>query len=116
MSNWERRPLRLSQQHYGALDAYILIDIVKHLIEKAKENGLAPFHKFCKTLDNRKILVAKDDDSEEFDPEKALQRQEERVIVNRGNQRNKRQNFKQGDGPNQGKAKKAYGNTYGHKG
>lgn len=43
MSNWEGRPLRLSQQHYGALDAYCLIGIVKHLIEKAKNDGLPPF-------------------------------------------------------------------------
>ena len=33
MSNWEKRPLRLSQQHYGALDAYALIDMLKIVSE-----------------------------------------------------------------------------------
>lgn len=71
MSNWEKRPLRLSQQHYGSLDAYILIDILKHLIEKAEKDGLPPFKKFIKTLDNRKILIKpEDDDFNDFDGER----------------------------------------------
>lgn len=71
MSNWERRPLRQSQQHYGALDAYIMIDIIKFLIEKAKTDGLSPFQKFVKTLDNTKIIMAANYDSDEFDETKA---------------------------------------------
>ena len=39
MSNWERRPLRESQMHYAALDAYILIEIFESLEEKLKEQG-----------------------------------------------------------------------------
>ena len=35
MSNWERRPLRFSQEHYGALDAYILTIV----IEKLEQEG-----------------------------------------------------------------------------
>lgn len=35
MSNWERRPLRKTQMHYGGLDAYILIDIIKYLKDKS---------------------------------------------------------------------------------
>ncbi len=35
MSNWEKRPLRLAQLHYGYLDAYCMIPAIKALIQKA---------------------------------------------------------------------------------
>lgn len=57
MSNWERRPLRKSQAHYGALDAYILIDILEGLKKKAESEGQPPFTKFVKTLDTRDMIV-----------------------------------------------------------
>jgi len=83
MSNWERRPLRQSQQHYGATDAYILIDIIKHLIERAKQNNLPPFHKYVKTLDNTKMMISADYDSdlENEEESKTKERKEERVNV-----------------------------------
>ena len=31
------RPLRPSQMHYGALDAYLLIEIYKALVQKVKD-------------------------------------------------------------------------------
>lgn len=37
-SNWDIRPLRESQQHYAALDAYILVEIYKKLREQLKED------------------------------------------------------------------------------
>lgn len=39
MSNWERRPLRQSQQHYAALDAFCLIEIINILAKMAEEKG-----------------------------------------------------------------------------
>lgn len=40
MANWELRPLRKSQQHYGALDAYILVELFDRLKDYAKENDV----------------------------------------------------------------------------
>mmetsp|Transcript_2085 Transcript_2085/g.3687 ORF Transcript_2085/g.3687 Transcript_2085/m.3687 type:complete len:82 (-) Transcript_2085:73-318(-) len=39
VSNWERRPLRQSQQHYGALDAWILIPMFRKLKEEGFETA-----------------------------------------------------------------------------
>ena len=41
MSNWENRPLRKSQQHYGAVDAYVLVVIMHKLIDMAKKQSFA---------------------------------------------------------------------------
>lgn len=112
MSNWERRPLRQSQQHYGATDAYILIDIIKHLIERAKQNNMPPFHKYVKTLDNKKMRISVDYDSDlENDEEsKTNDRKEERINVKQ-RKHGKKKNFNKGGGDD-----KAYGNSFGRSG
>lgn len=64
MSNWEKRPLRLSQQHYAALDAYILV----RLIHKLNEDGIAvgqPLVNHIVTLDKRTYKAKNADDSGE---------------------------------------------------
>lgn len=93
MSNWERRPLRQSQQHYGSLDAWVLIEIMKKLIDKAKNDGLPPIERFVKTLDNRNIIITADVDSDDFDEERKQARMGERIVVNNSKQRGKRQHF-----------------------
>ena len=49
--------MRLSQQHYAALDAYILIEILKKLVEKSEQDKGPRLEKHIKTLDNRNIMV-----------------------------------------------------------
>jgi hypothetical protein len=39
MSNWELRPLRESQKHYAALDAYILVELFDRMAKYAEEHG-----------------------------------------------------------------------------
>lgn len=49
--------MRLSQQHYAALDGYCLIGILKELA-KIAENGKGPLlSKYVRKLDNRHIIV-----------------------------------------------------------
>jgi hypothetical protein len=36
MSNWENRPLRYSQEHYGAMDAWILGEIMVKMVATGK--------------------------------------------------------------------------------
>jgi len=64
MSNWERRPLRLSQQHYAALDAYILVDLIERLAEQGKEKK-HNIEKHIKILDNRNYHPEPKDDEDD---------------------------------------------------
>lgn len=40
MSNWEKRPLRYSQEHYAALDAWVLVILLENLLKQGKKHGI----------------------------------------------------------------------------
>lgn len=95
MSNWERRPLRLSQQHYGALDAYILVEIIKILAEQGKENNQL-VEKNIYTLDNKSYRPSQteDDDLDEDGGESATKFMGSRAQINYADQpKNKKKHF-----------------------
>ena len=131
MSNWERRPLRKSQAHYASLDAYVLIEIIDKLKEKAQQDGLPPFEKFVKTLDTRDMIVNEiidnQDDFYENEKKRMNRMHNEKINVennqyvqkkrhfNNNNYQKKYEEQKGGDHGGGG-SNKAYGNSYGRKG
>ena len=49
MSNWEKRPLKLAQMHYGALDAYCMLPLLQKMIEQGYQKEGFNFKKYVKT-------------------------------------------------------------------
>jgi hypothetical protein len=105
MSNWERRPLRFSQQHYAALDAYILVRLIQKLDEIGREVG-HPLKNHIVTLDKRDYKAKNADDSD-GDPESQLEEQKDesmtQKIISSGSKQviGKKKNF--GAHPEEGK-------------
>lgn len=62
LSNWERRPLRPGQLHYGALDGYCMIPALQKLIEKAGNDEKKSFKKHTQFFD---LETAKEKQKEE---------------------------------------------------
>lgn len=51
MSNWENRPLRESQKHYAALDAFVLTKVVSALIKATGSKEELQVDKFVHLYD-----------------------------------------------------------------
>jgi ribonuclease D len=57
MSDWEKRPLRKAQQHYGSLDAYCMLPTIRALIEKVGDDpklGIKNHTKLYKSKSQKK--------------------------------------------------------------
>lgn len=51
LSNWENRPLRKSQTHYAALDAYVLVKLMEAVIEEAAKKKEFEENTICQNYD-----------------------------------------------------------------
>ena len=51
ISNWDRRPLRKSQLHYAALDAYVLLKILDKWKPQAKKGTISSISDYVETID-----------------------------------------------------------------
>ena len=55
MSNWENRPLRYSQEHYAAMDAWILPELIFWMQEKMEQDKIkVDINKFIKSTSTNK--------------------------------------------------------------
>ena len=94
MSNWERRPLRQSQIHYAALDAYALVILIEKLAEKGAESHQY-IQNFIRTMDNTKYVPENLDDDFDINLEDA----QKPINANaKYSQQNKKRKFGQGGG------------------
>lgn len=77
---------------------------------------MPPFHKYVKTLDNTKMMISADYDSdlENEEESKTTERKEERINVKQ-RKGGKKKHFNK-DGGGDKKDEKAYGNSFGRSG
>jgi len=69
ISNWNKRPLRKSQLHYGAMDAFILLKIYEEMKELFAEIG-EDIERFVDSSIGGKVYGAKKNKIAELEDEK----------------------------------------------
>ena len=85
MSNWERRPLRPGQLHYGALDAYCMIPALKKLIEKAGNDEKKSFKKHTQFFDLEKAKEKQKEEQKQHEEKKSNHKNHHKYSKGKGN-------------------------------